>query len=451
MCNFKTYASGYCGIFFRTSHILLMTAICLLAQVGVRGGERTIDFDREIRPVLSQACFQCHGPDEEQREADLRLDLRTAALADLGGYRAIVPGDLDRSEMYRRITSDDEDQRMPPTDSGHKLSPQQIRLIGQWIQQGAVWKEHWSFIPPSRPRLPRVRQTNWPRNAIDYFVLSRLEREQLTPSNVADRTTLIRRVTLDLTGLPPTPREVEQFLDDPSPLAYERLVGRLLSSPRFGERMALPWLDAARYADTSGYQNDGPRYMWRWRDWVIDALNHNMPFDQFTIEQLAGDMLPGATLNQRIATGFNRNHRGNAEGGIIPEEYAVEYVVDRVDTTSTVWLGLTMACARCHDHKFDPISQREFYQFFAYFITYRSLVARSKKEIRLRGSKYQLSGSRKSCNSWIGKSEWQMNISSRYKVNSPWLSYVGRSRGRGIYQVCRGRLEMSLAGAPTAG
>ena len=228
-------------------------------------------------------------------------------------------------------------------------------------------EKHWSFIAPERSPLQSVRQTAWPRNPIDAFILARLEAEGLAPSPEADRTTLIRRVTLDLTGLPPTPAEVDAFLADASRDAYERLVDRLLASPRYGQRMAAGWLDAARYADTSGYQTDGVRTMWRWRDWVIEAFNRNLPFDQFTVEQIAGDLLPGATLDQRIATGFNRNHRGNSEGGIIPEEYAVEYVVDRVDTTATVWLGLTLACARCHDHKFDPITQREFYQVFAFF------------------------------------------------------------------------------------
>jgi hypothetical protein len=228
-------------------------------------------------------------------------------------------------------------------------------------------QNHWAFVAPVRPHIPSVRDIDWPLNAIDHFVLARLQREGMAPAQPADRTTLIRRVTLDLTGLPPTPEEVDAFVRESAPGAYERLVDRLLASPRYGERMTAPWLNAARYADTSGYQNDGPRHMWRWRDWVIDAFNRNLPFDEFTIDQVAGDMRPGATLDQRIATGFNRNHRGNAEGGIIPEEYAVEYVVDRVDTTSTVWLGLTMGCARCHDHKYDPFTQRDFYRTFAYF------------------------------------------------------------------------------------
>ena len=297
----------------------------------------------------------------------LRFDTKAGPFEDLGGYFAIVPGDPAASEIIRRITAKDESRRMPPLYSGRKLTDDEIELIRQWIKEGAKWVEHWSFLPPRRPALPKVGNTAWPSNGIDYFTLERLERESLTPSREADQTTLLRRVSLDLTGLPPTPEEIDAYLADASPEAYEKVVDRLLASPRFGERMAAEWLDAARYADTNGYQSDGERFMWRWRDWVIDAYNRNMPFDQFTIEQLAGDMLPNATLDQKIATGFNRNHRGNGEGGIIPEEFAVEYVVDRVNTTSTVWLGLTVGCARCHDHKFDPLTHKEFYQLFAFF------------------------------------------------------------------------------------
>jgi mono/diheme cytochrome c family protein len=324
-------------------------------------------FNRDIRPILSDNCFPCHGPDAAKRKADLRLDVEESAKRDVDGTRPIVPGKLDASRLYARITSTQADEQMPPPESGKKLSGAQIEAIAQWIRAGAPWEKHWSLIPPARPVPPRVRAADWVRNPIDAFILARLEAEGLAPSAEADKTTLARRVTLDLTGLPPTLAEVDDFLADDSPEAYERLVDRLLRSPRYGERMAARWLDAARYADTSGYQTDGVRTMWRWRDWVIEAFNRNLPFDRFTIEQLAGDLLSGATLEQRIATGFNRNHRGNAEGGIIPEEYAAEYVVDRVDTTATVWLGLTVACARCHDHKFDPITQQEFYQFFAFF------------------------------------------------------------------------------------
>jgi hypothetical protein len=329
---------------------------------------QTVEFNRDIRPILSDTCYKCHGPDKAKRKADLRLDLEASAKAKLGDHFPIVAGQPSQSELVRRIMlpAADED-RMPPADSALEVTPRQVELLRRWIKQGAPWQAHWSFIPPRRPPLPILQDAQWPRNPVDHFILARLERDGLHPSPEADRATLIRRVTLDLIGLPPSPAEVDAFLADASPQAYEHVVDRLLASPRHGERMASRWLDAARYADTSGYQSDGERSMWRWRDWVIDAFNRNMPFDQFTIEQLAGDLLPNATLAQRIATGFNRNHRGNAEGGIVPEEYAAEYVVDRVDTTATVWLGLTMGCARCHDHKYDPITQREFYSVFAFF------------------------------------------------------------------------------------
>jgi hypothetical protein len=328
---------------------------------------RSIDFNRDIRPILSDNCYTCHGPDEQQRVNDLRLDRRDVAFSDRDGHRAIVPGDVSASLVYQRIVASDPEKRMPPTESGRTLSESQVKLVEEWIRQGADWKDHWAFGAPHRHDPPQTNRKGWGHNPIDGFVLDRLEQEGLQPSAEANRQTLIRRVTLDLTGLPPTPEEVAAFLSDTAPTAYESVVDRLLASPHFGEQMAVRWLDAARYADTSGYQNDGPRSMWRWREWVIDAYNRNLPFDQFTIEQLAGDLLEHPSLDQRIATGFNRNHRGNAEGGIIPEEYQVEYVVDRVDTTFTVWLGLTMGCARCHDHKYDPIRQKEFYQVFAFF------------------------------------------------------------------------------------
>jgi hypothetical protein len=320
------------------------------------------EFNRDVRPILADTCFQCHGPDKAKRKAGLRLDTEE------GAAKVLAPGDPTKSELIRRITSHDDAERMPPPKSGRTLTPAQIETLRRWIVDGAKWQKHWSLLPPMRPPVPQISNLKSEiRNPIDRFVLARLERAGLPPSPEADRTTLLRRVTLDLTGLPPTPAEVDAFLADPSPGAYEKAVDRLLASPRFGETMAARWLDAARYADSNGYQSDGERFMWRWRDWVIDALNANMPFDHFTIEQLAGDLLPNPTLEQRIATGFNRNHRGNGEGGIIPEEYAAEYVVDRVETTSTVWLGLTLGCARCHEHKFDPFSQKEFYQLFALF------------------------------------------------------------------------------------
>ena len=331
----------------------------------------TIEFNRDIRPILSDKCFQCHGPATQL--ATLRFDQEEGAKRALkDGRFAIVPGDPSRSQMIARVTATNPAVRMPRSQNGaapgEPLSERHVALLTRWIEQGAAWQKHWSFIPPKQPALPKdLKNASWVRNPIDAFVLQRLEREGLTPSPEADRATLLRRVSLDLTGLPPTPAELDAFLADRSPNAYERVVDRLLRSPQYGERMAFPWLDAARYADSNGYQTDGERFMWRWRDWVIEAFNRNMPYNQFTIEQLAGDLLPNATLSQKIATGFNRNHRGNSEGGIVPEEYAAEYVVDRVDTTSTVFLGLTVGCARCHNHKFDPITQKEFYQFFAYF------------------------------------------------------------------------------------
>ena len=327
----------------------------------------TVQFNRDIRPILSNLCYHCHGPDKTKRQAKLRFDTREGLFARRDDHTVVVPGKPATSALYQRITSRDADERMPPADSGLTLTPRQAQLIQKWIAQGASWQPHWSFIPATRPPLPRVSRPEWPRNAIDHFILSRLDREGLDPSPEADRSTLLRRLHLDLTGLPPTPQRVLAFLADTTPAAYQREVDRLLASPRTGEHFTVDWLDAARYADTSGYQNDGPRSMWRWRDWVLGAINGNMPFDRFTIEQLAGDLLPDPTLDQLIATGFNRNHRGNSEGGVIPEEFQVEYVVDRVDTTATVWLGLTLKCARCHEHKYDPIPQQEFYRVFAYF------------------------------------------------------------------------------------
>jgi Protein of unknown function (DUF1549)/Planctomycete cytochrome C len=329
---------------------------------------RRIDFNRDIRPILSDKCWVCHGPDAPNLKIKLRLDSESGAKADLGsGRRGVVPGHPEQSELVRRITAEDEFMRMPPVDSGRTLTEREKELLLEWIKQGANWETHWSFVNPVEPQLPKVKNRSWPKNAIDYFVLEQLERKGLSPSPEADRATVLRRVSLDLTGLPPTPEEIDDFLNDKSPNAYEKVVDRLLASPRYGERMAFRWLEAARYADTNGYQRDGERHMWRWRDWVIEAFNRNMPFDRFTIEQLAGDLLPDPTLDQKIATAFNRNHRGNSEDGLVPEEYAVEYVVDRIDTTSTIFQGLTMGCARCHNHKYDPFTQKEYYQLYAYF------------------------------------------------------------------------------------
>jgi hypothetical protein len=351
--------------------LALLLLVCAAALPGpARATDRlpdVVEFNRDIRPILSDSCYLCHGPARSTRKANLRLDTESGMFADRGGYRPVEPGHPERSELLKRVSSANDKERMPPAKSGRKLTPRQTELLRRWVAQGARWQKHWSLTPPGRPPLPRVMDAAWAQSPVDRFILARLEHEGLRPSPEAPRETLIRRVTLDLTGLPPTPAEVDAFLADPSPDAYEKVVDRLLASPRHGEHLAARWLDAARYADTNGYQTDGERTMWRWRDWVIEAYSGNMPFDRFTVEQIAGDMLPRPTLAQRIATGFNRNHRGNSEGGVIPEEFAVEYVVDRVDTTSTVWLGLTAGCGRCHDHKYDPITQKEFYRLFAYF------------------------------------------------------------------------------------
>ena len=326
-----------------------------------------VEFNRDIRPIFSDTCFKCHGPDRSKRKADLRLDTRAGAFSEHKGHVPFVPGDLTRSEAWRRIIATNSDDLMPPADSGLKLTDRQIKLFQKWIKQGAPFSEHWAFIPPKAPPFPKINQTSWPQNQIDYFILARLEEEKLRPAHQADRTTLIRRVTFDLTGLPPTPAEVDAFVNDKSPRAYEKVVDRLLHSPHYGERMALDWLDAARFADTHGYHIDSGRDMTRWRQWVIDAFNQNKPFDQFTVEQLAGDLLPNATTEQKIASGFNRNNMINFEGGAIPEEYHTAYIIDRVNTTATVWLGLTAGCAQCHDHKYDPITQKDFYRLFAFF------------------------------------------------------------------------------------
>ena len=341
---------------------LLFGGLLLWAACAPRA-DAQVRFNRDVRPILSDKCYTCHGPDPGNRKSVLRFDVESLAKADLGkGRFAIVPGEPDKSEMIRRVTSTNVALRMPPAYAGHaKLSNTEIDTLRQWVREGAQWEGHWSLIPPTRPKLTSSA------HPIDQLVQARLAREGLALSSAASRLTLLRRLSLDLTGLPPTPAEVDAFVSDTSPGAYEKQVDRLLASPRYAERMTVRWLDAARYADTNGYQSDGVRDMYRWRDWVINAFQRNMPFDQFTIEQLAGDLLPNPTLDQRIATGFHRNHRTTSEGGIVAEEFRVEYVADRAETTSTVWLGLTTGCARCHDHKYDPITQKDFYRLFAFF------------------------------------------------------------------------------------
>lgn len=330
---------------------------------------RPIKFNRDVRPILSETCFHCHGPDEHGRRADLRLDTKEGAVADLGGYKAIVPGDIEKSEAWYRIISDDADELMPPPESHLVLTGEQKQILKRWIEEGAEYEGHWAYQKPAKANVPTVNP-DWQKNEIDGFIAARLEEEGMSPSEEADPRTLIRRLTLDLTGLPPTPEEVKHFAMDyekRGEQAWQDAITRLLDSPHFGERMAVPWLDQARYADTNGYSIDGGRDMWLWRDWVIEAYNSNMPFDQFAREQLAGDLIPDAKESQFIATGFNRNHMITHEGGTIPEENLTNYTVDRVKTTSEVFLGLTMACAQCHDHKYDPISMKDYYEFFAFF------------------------------------------------------------------------------------
>ena len=349
--------------------LIIAMVCCAQAAIAAEPKETAapVSFSRDVRPILAAKCFPCHGPDEQARQGELRLDDDAQWQADRDGKRIVAPGNPEASELYRRISSRDAQERMPPVDAPQQLTAAEIEVVGKWIAAGAPVEKHWAFEPPRRLALPAVNNTHWPSAAIDYFVLARLEQEGLAPSLPASPTMLVRRLHLDVVGLPPSPEEVEAFLADNSPDAAERRIDRLMCSPGYGERMAIDWLDAARFADSGGYQGDIFRTMWLWRDWVIGAFNQNMPFDQFTIEQMAGDLLPHPTREQLIATGMHRNHRINDEDGIILEEFRVEYVADRVDTTATVWLALTMACTRCHDHKYDPLSQREFYRFYAFF------------------------------------------------------------------------------------
>ncbi|MEX2168306.1 MAG: PSD1 and planctomycete cytochrome C domain-containing protein [Pirellulales bacterium] len=343
--------------------IVLAAMVCVMSHVA--SGE--IDFTRDIRPILSDNCFKCHGPDEGERAGGFRLDTREAALAEAdSGEEPLVPGDAAESEVIKRITSGDETLRMPPADSGKTLTPEQIEKLRVWIDSGAEYKLHWAFVPPVRPVLPQVVDKDWPANDIDRYILARLEREALRPSPQASPETRLRRLSLDLIGLPPTPEEIETFLADPSPQGYGRQVERLLASPHYGERWGRVWLDAARYADSDGFEKDLPRDVWMYRDWVVGAMNRDLPYDQFVIEQLAGDLLPDATQDQHVATGFLRNSMINEEGGIDPEQFRMEAMFDRMDAIGKSVLGLTIQCAQCHTHKFDPISHEEYYQVFAY-------------------------------------------------------------------------------------
>ncbi|MCH5373043.1 MAG: DUF1549 domain-containing protein, partial [Planctomycetes bacterium] len=361
-------------------HLAISIAI-VSAMLAVRpvAAETRIDFNRDIRPILSNNCLTCHGPDAGKRQGGFRLDVRESAVGEAdSGEPAIVPGNAEKSELVARITSDDEFMRMPPPETGKTLSPSEKERLSEWIRQGAPYAVHWSYAKPQRPPLPSLdaavseaqvadaaRLKAWPRNEIDDFILARMLREGLEPSAEADRYALIRRVSLDLTGLPPTLDEVDRFVNDPDPKAYENLVDRLLESSAYGEHWARLWLDLARYADSAGYADDPPRTIWAYRDWVIRALNENLPFDRFTVDQLAGDLLPEPTDDQLVATAFHRNTMTNNEGGTNDEEFRNVAIVDRVNTTMAVWMGTTINCCQCHNHKFDPISQEEFYQLFA--------------------------------------------------------------------------------------
>ena len=351
----------------------LALGLILFATFGARAAEpsdRPIDFNREIRPILSNRCFACHGPDAGRRKGvgkPLRLDTEAGAFEDLGGYAAIVKGKPADSELITRVRSDDPDEVMPPPKHAQKLPAADIAKLARWIDQGAPYARHWAYVKPTRPELPEVKAAGRPRNPVDRFILARIEREGLTPSPEADRNALIRRVALDLTGLPPTPEEVDAFVKDDSADAYETLVDRLLARPSHGEHAARAWLDLARYADSSGYADDPSRTIWAYRDYVIRSFNANKPFDRFTIEQIAGDLLPDAGDETRIATAFHRNTMTNSEGGTVDEEFRNAAVVDRVNTTMAVWMGTTIACAQCHDHKFDPLSQADFFRLFAFF------------------------------------------------------------------------------------
>jgi mono/diheme cytochrome c family protein len=348
-------------------HWALVAILVLTMSPVIAVDDGPLDFDRDIRPILSENCFQCHGPDGAERKGGLRLDTQEGAFADLDGTFAIVAGKPTESSLIHRIDASDPDDQMPPPEAKKKFGEKERALLRRWISEGATWSEHWALIPPVKFVPPENTDDTWSRNPIDRFIAAKLGETRLAPAAEASRETLIRRLSLDLTGLPPTPAEVDAFLTDPSHNAYERLVDRLLSSHHYGERMAWPWLDAARYADTNGYQGDRERTMYPWRDWVVQAFNENMPYDQFTIEQLAGDLLPDATRDQRLATGFNRNHMINGEGGRIAEENRVEYVFDQLETTATIWMGMTFNCCRCHDHKYDPLTKADYYRFFAFF------------------------------------------------------------------------------------
>jgi hypothetical protein len=380
-------------IVFSSCTAALSVAIAVLcgSQVTLANGPDKIEFNRDIRPILAENCFKCHGPDKNVREADLRLDVQEGLFGPASDGKAIVAGKPQESVVLRRIKSSDPDEHMPPADSGKKLIAEQIALLERWIASGAAWQGHWAYIVPARPEIPTVEPTSpaAPRNDIDRFIQARLGKLGLQPSAEADRVTLIRRLSFDLTGLPPKPEEVDAFVNDQSPDAYERLVDRLLASPHYGERMAVYWLDLVRFADTIGYHSDNPRNITAYRDYVIAAFNDNKPFDRFTVEQLAGDLIPMATTEQKIASGYNRLLMTTEEGGAQPKEYAAKYMADRVRNVSAVWMGATMGCAECHDHKFDPFSTKDFYSMAAFFADVQETAVGKREPGMLLGTEEQ--------------------------------------------------------------
>ena len=343
--------------------LLCLSAVVVIGVSRVAAADVPLEYNRDIRPILAENCFACHGPDSAARKGELRLDKREAAVE----KKAVVPGKVSESELIKRILSLDADEVMPPVATKKKLTVAQKDVLTRWVEQGAEYQQHWSFLAPTRPTLPDVKNEAWVKNPIDRFVLAKLEAAGLSPAPEADRRTLARRLSLDIIGLPPAPEVVEQFVADPAPNAYEKFIDTLMESKHWGEHRGRYWLDAARYADTHGIHFDNYRENWAYRAWVIDAFNKNLPFDQFTVEQLAGDLLPNRTLDQQVASAFNRCNITSSEGGAIAEEYLVLYNRDRTETTSQVWLGLTAGCAVCHDHKFDPLSQKEFYELAAFF------------------------------------------------------------------------------------
>jgi hypothetical protein len=429
-----------------SARALLICAVVVFARRV--GAAEKVDFNRDIRKVLSDNCFKCHGPDEKERKggkkgARLRLDTQEGAQMDLGGRQAIVPGHPEKSELVKRVTSTDNDEKMPPPESGKKLTQADIAALQNWIKQGAAYTKHWSYIKPARPQLPAVKNKSWPKNDVDFFILARLESEKLKASPEADRAALIRRVSLDLTGLPPPPEEVHEFVSDRKENAYGRLVDRLLAKQSYGEHWARWWLDQARYADSAGYADDPARTIWAYRDYVIRAFNSNMPFDEFTVEQLAGDLLANPTEDQLIATAFHRNTMTNNEGGTSDEEFRNVAIIDRVNTTMSVWMGTTMGCAQCHTHKYDPITNEDYFRMFAILNNtedadrtdespYYTIWTKEQKEQRAKLEK-EMAPLEKMVSAWTpelerAESEWENDLSKKLE----WQPVIVRQRSQDL-------------------